>query len=78
VASDVPGCREVVEDGVNGLLVPPGDPAALAGALAKLAGDPALRQQMGAAGRMIAVNKFANERIIGATLSVYSDLLKSI
>lgn len=78
VASDVPGCREVVEDGVNGLLVPPGDPAALAGALAKLAGDPALRQQMGAAGRNIAVSRFSNDKVIAATLDVYSNLLKTI
>jgi glycosyltransferase involved in cell wall biosynthesis len=78
VASDVPGCREVVEHGKNGLLVPPGDPAALAEALALLAENPSLRQKMGAAGRMIAVNRFANEKIIAATLNVYSDLLKTI
>jgi glycosyltransferase involved in cell wall biosynthesis len=78
VASDVPGCREVVEDGVNGLLVPPGDPAALARALAMLASDPALRQQMGAAGRNIAVTRFANEKVIAATLDVYSNLLKTV
>ena len=78
VASDVPGCREVVADGVNGLLVPPDDPPALAGALAKLAGDPVLRQQMGAAGRDIAVTRFANDVIIAATLDVYSNLLKTI
>jgi glycosyltransferase involved in cell wall biosynthesis len=78
VASDVPGCREVVDHGENGLLVPPGDPVALAEALALLAGNPDLRQKMGAAGRLKAVNQFANEKIIAATLKVYSDLLKAI
>lgn len=78
VASDVPGCREVVDHGVNGLLVPPGDSAALADALALLADNPALRQQMGAAGRLKVVNQFADTKVIAATLSVYSDLLKAI
>jgi glycosyltransferase involved in cell wall biosynthesis len=75
VASDVPGCREVVDQGENGLLVPPGDPAALANALALLAENPALRHKMGAAGRLKAVNQFANNKVIAATLKVYSDLL---
>jgi len=78
VASDVPGCREVVDHGENGLLVPPGDPVALAEALALLASDPILRRKMGAAGRLKAVNQFSNEKIIAATLMVYSDLLKAI
>ena len=78
VASDVPGCREVVDHGENGLLVPPGDAAALADALALLADNPALRRKMGAAGRMKAVNQFANEKIIAATLTVYSELLEAI
>jgi len=78
VASDVPGCREVVDHGENGLLVPEGDPVALAEALSLLAGDPILRRKMGAAGRLKAVNQFANEKIIAATLLVYSDLLKTI
>jgi glycosyltransferase involved in cell wall biosynthesis len=78
VASDVPGCREVVDHGENGLLVPPGDPVALAEALALLAGNPVLRRKMGVAGRLKAVNQFANEKIIAATITVYSDLLKAI
>jgi glycosyltransferase involved in cell wall biosynthesis len=51
VVSDVPGCRQFVRPGVEGLVVAPGDPAALADALARLAGDPAWRQLAGAAAR---------------------------
>jgi len=51
LATRVGGNPEVVEDGVTGLLVPPGDPEALAAALLRLWNDPDLRQQMGQAGR---------------------------
>ncbi|MCL6553562.1 MAG: glycosyltransferase family 4 protein [Firmicutes bacterium] len=54
VASDIPGARELVTPGVNGLLVPPGDPAALAAALAALLADPARRVAMGQASRRLA------------------------
>lgn len=75
VATDVPGCREVVQDGVNGLLVPPNDPAALAQALACLLDDPVLRQRMGAAGRERALNEFADRLIIQQILGIYQSLL---
>jgi glycosyltransferase involved in cell wall biosynthesis len=77
VASDVPGCRAVVEDGKNGLLVPPGDPEKLAQALLYLASNPSVRQKMGHEGRLIALDRFANEKIIAANLVVYSELLQS-
>jgi glycosyltransferase-like protein len=51
VASDIPVFAEYLQDGQSALLVPPGDPAALAGALHRLAGDPALRQRLAAGGR---------------------------
>jgi glycosyltransferase involved in cell wall biosynthesis len=51
VATDISGVSELVEDGVTGLLVPPGDPAALAAAIERLVRDPALRHRLGAAGR---------------------------
>jgi glycosyltransferase involved in cell wall biosynthesis len=50
VAADVPGVREVV-DGETAVLVPPGDPAGLAGAVAGLARDPERREALGRAGR---------------------------
>jgi len=75
VATDVPGCREVVRHGVNGLLVPPRDPEALAEAIATLLKDPALRARMGARGREIAVQEFSEERVVRETLELYRQLL---
>jgi len=53
VASDAPGCREVVVEGLNGRLAPPRDAAALADVLGDLAGDVATMASMGAASRQI-------------------------
>lgn len=58
VASRLSGIPELVEDGVSGLLVPAGDPAALAEALATLAEDPALRRRLGIAGRATILRDF--------------------
>jgi glycosyltransferase involved in cell wall biosynthesis len=75
VATDVPGCREVVEDGVNGLLVPPNEPVALAHALARLLDDAALRKSMGAAGRQRVMAQFADRLIIAKIVEIYRRLL---
>ena len=74
VATDVPGCREAVEHGVNGWLVPPGDPQALANALATLIDDANVRQAFGRAGRERVVAHFSEAQVIGATLDVYAAL----
>lgn len=77
VASDVPGCREIVENGVNGLLVPPRDVPALAEALEKLISDDDLRRQMAVRSRHKAEDGFSAEAISSATLEVYHMVLKS-
>jgi glycosyltransferase involved in cell wall biosynthesis len=71
VASDVPGCREIVRPGETGLLVPPRDIAALAAAIATLAADPGLRRRMGAAGRGLVEREFAEAIVARQTLALY-------
>ncbi|MDD5035157.1 MAG: glycosyltransferase family 4 protein [Methylococcaceae bacterium] len=75
VTTDVPGCREVVRDGENGLLVPVKAVEALADALTKLIEDSSLRARMGAKGREMAVESFSQERICAETLALYRQLL---
>jgi glycosyltransferase involved in cell wall biosynthesis len=76
VASDIPGCRAVVQEGVTGFLVPPNDPQALADALERLALDAQLRSRMGDAARQLVLDQFTHERINAATLEVYRRILK--
>ena len=75
VTTDVPGCREVVRDGVNGLLVPVRDAAALAKAIGELLDDPARRHAMGAAGRVLMEREFSEEQVVSATLEIYREVL---
>ncbi|GAB2897083.1 glycosyltransferase family 4 protein [Uliginosibacterium flavum] len=77
VTTDAPGCREVVRDGENGLLVPVKDVVALAGAIKVLVEDPALRVRMGAAGRRLAEAEFSVESVAQQTLQVYAELLEA-
>lgn len=76
VATDVPGCREIVRNGENGFLVPVRDVNALSHAIQKLIEDPLLRKKMGMKGREIVVNEFTIEKVISETFAVYKDLLQ--
>lgn len=71
VATDVPGCREIVEHGINGLLVPPKDVNSLAEAMFKLAKDPELRLQMGQNGRKKVLREFDDKIVIKKTMEIY-------
>jgi glycosyltransferase involved in cell wall biosynthesis len=75
VATDVPGCREVVRPGETGILVPADDPAALAEAIATLAVDAAQRRRLGDAGRALVERAFAEEIVARETLAIYQALL---
>lgn len=78
VTTDVPGCREVVDDGVHGLCIAPRNTDALAAALAKLIADPALRTRMGMAARKRAEMEFGLEGVIAQTLALYKELDKEL
>jgi len=75
IATDVPGCREIVTHGINGLLVPPRNPAALAAAMDSLLRDSALRVRMGQAGRETVLRSFSVEKVTGQVLALYRELL---
>jgi glycosyltransferase involved in cell wall biosynthesis len=76
VTTDVPGCRDIVRHGVNGILVPPRDAASLAKALEELLENPSLRQRMGTRGREIAASEFSEEVVVRETLELYRKLSK--
>lgn len=75
VTTDVPGCREIVRDGDNGILVQARNYLALADALAKLLADPELRLQMGLRGRKRVMNEFSQEIIVKHVLAIYRKAL---
>lgn len=76
VATDVPGCREIARDGVNAVLVPVRDAAALAAAIERLALDPSLRARLGAAGRKLVVEQYAESIVVRDTLALYRRVTK--
>jgi glycosyltransferase involved in cell wall biosynthesis len=75
VASRAGGMPEVVRDGENGLLIPPGDVPALAVALLRLLDDGDLRRRLGEAGRALVLREFSPEAMCEGNLAVYRRLL---
>lgn len=71
VASDIPGCREIVRHNINGFLVPVGDDEALSCAVCMLLESPSMAEAMGKRGREIACSDFSEEKIIYETLKLY-------
>jgi glycosyltransferase involved in cell wall biosynthesis len=76
ITTDVPGCREVVTNGVDGLLVPARDATALARAIARLQDDPALAHRLGLAAREKALAEFDERIVIARTLAVYDEVVR--
>lgn len=77
VATDVPGCREIVIPGRNGWLVPARDAPALAIALEEAIADPSRCARYGAVGRQMVEQLFSSRIIIRQTLDVYNELVPS-
>lgn len=75
IATDIRGCRQVVDDGITGILVPVRDPVSLASAIEDLATDPARRADMAKAGIERARRHFDQQQQIDLTLDVYRRLL---
>jgi glycosyltransferase involved in cell wall biosynthesis len=77
VAVNAGGMPEVVRDGVNGLLVPPGDSAALSAAIRRLLSNRPLMQQMGQAGAALIKSEFSIDCMVEGNLQVYRELCSS-
>ena len=77
ITTDMPGCREIVKDRVNGLLVPARDVVALADAIEVLLNDRELRNRMGRQGREMVERDFSQQKVIAETISLYDELAKS-
>lgn len=75
IGTDLPGCRDVVIDGVTGLMVSPRDPCNLAEAIRRLAADRAMRERMGAAARLLAVENYDVRNVARAMSELYVRLL---
>ncbi len=78
IATDAPGCREIVKHQETGLLVPIEDPQALASAISELAGSQELRARFGAAARQLVVDKMSAQAIGAATVALYEEQLQRI
>jgi len=78
VTTDVPGCRDAIEPGQSGLLVPPRDAPALANAIECVVRQPDTRRQMGRAGRKLAERQFGIDQVVEAHLSTYDALLADV
>jgi glycosyltransferase involved in cell wall biosynthesis len=76
VATDAPGCREIVVDGHNGLFVPGKNPVALADAIEQLLADPDRRRAMGRAARATVVELFSESVVIDRVLALYRTMME--
>jgi glycosyltransferase involved in cell wall biosynthesis len=72
MTTDAVGCKEVVDDGINGLLVPVKDSSSLARAMERMINDPEMRKRMGKAGRKKVEREFDEKIVIQKTLDVYN------
>ena len=77
VTTDHPGCRDAIEAGVTGLLVPVRNAEALANAIEKLLSNPNRCAEMGKAGRVLAESAFDEKQVVAAHLQIYQELTQN-
>lgn len=77
IASDVPGCREVARSGLNALLVPPDNAAALADAIGKLARNETQRREFAQAGRTLIETEYSSARVQKEIVAIYRRLIEA-
>ena len=78
IASNIGGIPEIIDHEINGLLVPPNDPCALADAMERLMSSSELRRLLGEAARQKVKSKFTTEKMVRETEAVYEKVLKEI
>ena len=78
ITTDVPGCRDVVECGVSGLLVKVNDPVDLASQIRRLANDPELTDRDGNGGSRLVEREFSQQRVVAATLDLYRKAIETV
>ncbi len=71
ITTDMPGCREIVINGINGILIRPMDHVELAKSIAYLINNPENRKKMGAAGRKLVETQFSEDLVVGQVLKLY-------
>jgi len=76
ITTDTPGCKEIVRDGWNGLLVPPRDPRRLAGAVLRLLASPDERTLMGSRSRTHVMGNFSLDYVARAYAEIYERVLR--
>ena len=77
VATDIRGCRQVVEDGVNGLLIPVASPGDLAEAIARIGQNEALRLAMGRKSAERARREFDERRVVATVIDTYNEAMRT-
>lgn len=75
ITTDVPGCRDAIDPGITGILVPVRNAAPLANAIETLINDPVRCQVMGDAGRSLAENAFDVQQVVAAHMQIYQELI---
>ena len=76
ITTDVPGCREIVLDGYNGILIPKKNTKQLAIAIQKLLNEPATRNKMGRNGVKHVRDNFTIENIVTQYITLYNSMIK--